>query len=98
MIETEIIELKGGAALGYRHLLGNKPPWLVIIQGEKGYLATEYLNKEFVDRIGDACAIVEGAKDFDDMLNGIVSWVSQEAEKLGVKVGMQGRDALRLML
>ncbi len=98
MIETEIIETNKGAALGYRHLLGNKPPWLVIIQAEKGYLATDYINKDFADEIGDCFAIVSGAKDFDDMLNGKITWASREAKKLGITPGMLGKDALNMMM
>ncbi len=98
MIETEIIETGKGAALGYRHLLGNNPPWLVVIQAEKGYLATDYINVEFADSIGDACAIVSGAKDFEDLLNMKVTKVTRKAEELGITPGMLGKEALERMI
>ncbi|GEM_PF-2788280 len=98
MIETEIIELKNGAALGFRHLLGNRPPWLLIIQGENGYLATEYINKEFASRVGDAFAIVSNASNFEEMLKGEVTWVSEKAKELGVELGMSGEEALEYLV
>ena len=98
MIETEIVETNKGAALAYRHLLGNKPPWLVIIQGSKGYLATDYINKEFADEIGDCFAVISGAKTFEDMLSMKVTWVSREAKKLGITPGMAGKSALNLLI
>ncbi len=98
MIETEIIETKRGAALGYKHLLGNKPPWLIVIQAEKGYIATEYINAEYADEIGDCCAIVSGANDFNEMLTRKIIWASREAKKLGIKPGMLGADALERLI
>ncbi len=98
MIETEIIEVKNGAALGFRHLLGNKPPWLLIIQAENGYLTTEYINKEFAERVGDALAIVSNASNFEEMLDGEITWVSKKAKELGVELGMSGAEALEYMV
>ena len=98
MIETEIIETSHGAALGYRHLLGNKEPWLVVIQAEHGYLANDYIDFDFADRIGDSFVIVSGAETFEDLLNKPVTKVSQEARKLGARPGMLGKDVLELFL
>ncbi|MBN1253670.1 MAG: YunC family protein [Deltaproteobacteria bacterium] len=44
--------------------------------------------------MGEACAIVTGVKTHDDMLSAEVKKVSTEAEKLGVRVGMKGEEAL----
>ncbi len=98
MIETEIIETDKGAALGYRHLLGNEPPWLIVIQGEKGYLASDYINIEFAEKVGDACAIISNAKDFDEMLEMPVTSSTSKAREIGIKPGMSGREALDLLI
>jgi len=42
------------------------------------------------------CAIVTGVKTHDEMLSAEITAVSQEAAKLGVRVGMQGEEALAI--
>ncbi|MGQ9530275.1 MAG: DUF1805 domain-containing protein, partial [Candidatus Bathycorpusculaceae bacterium] len=44
-----------------------------------------------------AAAVVSGVKTFEDVLNASVKAVTSKAEKFGVKVGMKGAEALRLM-
>lgn len=51
---------------------------------------------ETCDKTGEACGIVTGLKTHDDMLNAEVKAVSREAEKLGVRVGMKGKEALEI--
>lgn len=69
---------------------------LLIIKGSKGFLACGYINIETCNRLGDACAIVTGVKSHDDMLDAEIKAVSAEAEKLGVKKGMIGQEALEI--
>lgn len=69
---------------------------LLIIRGPRGFLACGYINVDACDRTGEACAIVTGVKTHEDMLDADVKAVSTEAERLGVRVGMKGRDALGL--
>ena len=94
MIQTEIIETEKGAALGIKINLDYRPPPLIIIQAENGYLACGYISKETVEKTQDSMAIITGVDDFQDMLDGKVVWVSKNGKKKGVKVGMRGRDAL----
>ena len=70
---------------------------ILIIGAENGFLGCGYLNVEVADRIGDVCAIVTGVKTPDDMLSAKVIAVSKAAAKLGVKVGITGKEALLLM-
>ena len=67
---------------------------LLIQRGSKGLLACGYIDVSTTNKTGEACAIVRGVGDFDDMLDAIVTDVSAAAEELGVRVGMTGRDAL----
>jgi uncharacterized protein YunC (DUF1805 family) len=68
---------------------------LLVIKGGRGMLACGYLKIETAEKLGDALAVVTGVKTFDDMLNAKVAQVSSAAARLGVEVGMSGRDALK---
>ena len=69
---------------------------LLIQRGSRGFLACGYINVETTNKTSEACAIVRGVNDFDDMLKAAVVAVSEEAQKLGVQVGMTGSEALEL--
>ncbi|MCH2118693.1 MAG: YunC family protein [Pirellulales bacterium] len=69
---------------------------LLIQRGSRGFLACGYINVETANKTSEACAIVRGVNDFDDMLKAAVVAVSEEAQKLGVQVGMTGSEALEL--
>lgn len=94
MIQTEIIETDKGAALGIRIELDYRPPPLLIIQAEHGYLACGYISKETVAKTDDCMAIVSGVNTFEDMLRERVVWASKKALERGVHVGMRGEEAL----
>ncbi len=70
---------------------------LLIIKGSKGFLACGYINVETCNKTEEACAIISGVKTHDDMLGKEIKAVSQNAEKLGIKVGMTGQQALELL-
>jgi len=69
---------------------------LLIIKGSRGFLGCGYINLETCDKTGEACAIVTGVKAHDDMLDAEVKAVSTEAARLGVRVGMKGKEALEI--
>ncbi|MBW2063669.1 MAG: YunC family protein [Deltaproteobacteria bacterium] len=69
---------------------------LLIIKGERGFLGCGYINVDACNRTGEACALVIGVKTHEDMLDADIKAVSREAERLGVRVGMKGREALEL--
>lgn len=94
MLSTEVIETELGAALGVRIELDYRPPALIIIQAENGYLACGYLSKETIAKTEDCMALITGVNSYDDMLKRKVVWVSKRALKRGVHVGMTGKDAL----
>lgn len=71
----------------------NRP--LLIMKAAKGFLACGYINPAICEKTGDACAIVSGVNDFDDMLKATVGAVSPAASALGVQVGDTGAAALQ---
>jgi uncharacterized protein YunC (DUF1805 family) len=98
VITNEIIETEKGAALGIMIDLDYRPPSLIIIQGEQGYLACGYISKEAVAKTDDSAAIITGVNSFEEMLDGKVVWASKRAQAIGVKVGMTGRQALEKLV
>ena len=59
---------------------------LLIVKGKKGFLACAYINAQACDKIGEACALVTGVSNHDDMLVTKIHAVSQKAADLGVQV------------
>ena len=80
--------------LAREHIQLTKP--LLIIRGSKGLLACAYINLDVCNKVGEACALVTGVKDHDDMLESDVIAVSDAAAALGVTKGMKGRAAVDL--
>jgi uncharacterized protein YunC (DUF1805 family) len=70
---------------------------LLIIKGQKGFLACGYINCETCNKTGEACAIVTGVKTHDEMLGAEVKAVSTEAARLGIQIGMKGKEALAIL-
>jgi uncharacterized protein YunC (DUF1805 family) len=92
--------------LGDRYVLGIEVKLpktnLVIITTNKGYimcgaLDVELLNTRLKDREIIAARAI-GVRTLDDLLQAPLSDVTIEAEKLGIRSGMKGEDALKLML
>ena len=69
---------------------------LLIIKGSKGFLGCGYINVETCNKTGEACAIVTGVKIHEAMLSAEITAVSQAAEKLGVRIGMMGKEVLEI--
>lgn len=69
---------------------------LLVVKGSKGFLGCGYINIETCNKTGEACAIVTGVKTYEEMLTAEVRAVSPEAGKLGVQVGIKGREALEI--
>lgn len=70
---------------------------VLIISAKNGFVGCGYINIDVANKVNDVCAIVTGVKTPDDMLDAKVVAVSNKAEKLGVKTGMTGKEALLLM-
>ncbi len=96
MLHTELIELRGGAALGVRVDLPKAP--LVLIRARKGFAMCGYLNMEAVDKMGEVAVRATGVRSFEDLLQARVASASLRARELGVVEGMTTREALEMML
>ncbi len=94
MVDVEIskISIAGKEFLGVKVNLQNAP--LLLLKGEKGFAMCGYLNPQTAEKLGDVAVIVSGVKDFDDMLDAPIKWVSPKAKDLGIKIGDVLKDEL----
>jgi len=67
---------------------------ILLIKAKQGFLGCGYFNINTANRLNEAVAIVTGVKSYDDMLNAKVIEVSEAASRLGVELGMLGKEAL----
>ena len=95
-IEIELLSIQGRKVLGIRINLGNAP--LLIVKGDKGYLMCGYLNINVAEKLGDVAAVITGVKEFKDMLEGEVRYVTSKARELGIHEGVKGYEALKRLL
>jgi uncharacterized protein YunC (DUF1805 family) len=75
-----------------------KNAMLVVLTAPKGFIMCGYLNVEAADKFKDIAAIVRGIRSIDELLAAEISTVSIEAAKVGIKVGMTGKQAISLMI
>mmetsp|Transcript_34360 Transcript_34360/g.107751 ORF Transcript_34360/g.107751 Transcript_34360/m.107751 type:complete len:109 (-) Transcript_34360:446-772(-) len=64
---------------------------------DRGFLACGYVSIDTCNRLNEACAIVAGVSDYEEVLHKHVTAVSNAAMHMGIKVGMKGNDALALL-
>lgn len=79
-----------------KHKICLKLP-LLLIKVRNGMLACAYLDIKTFNKTKEACALVKGVSDYDDMLNATVYEISKKARRMGVECGMSGRRALEIM-
>lgn len=96
MIEVGQLKIGGKTALGLKIDLPDSPP-LVAIIGEKGFVMCGFLNMDVAERLGVTAATVSGVKTFDDVLEAEVKRVTSKAEMKGIKRGIKGREAVKLL-
>lgn len=70
---------------------------LLILKEAKGFLACAYINIETCNKTGEACALVSGVNNYDEMQTAKVIAVSNAAMALGVNIGDSGTRALEKM-
>jgi uncharacterized protein YunC (DUF1805 family) len=97
MIELVEVKVDGKVAIGIKVQMPDAPP-LIVIRGEKGVVFCGYLNPESAEKLSLSAVIVRGVNTVDEALAKPISYYTKKAEALGVKVGMSGREALRLFL
>jgi len=77
------------------HFQLRKP--LLIMTEEKGFLACGYINVETCNKTGEACAIVTGVNNYDEMKAAKIVTASEAAIALGIGPGMTGATALAIL-
>ena len=77
-----------------REIISLEAP-LLIVKAPKGFIGCGYINVNAC--LDEACATVNEANTHDEMLTATISAVSKDAEKLGIKVGMSGAEAIELL-
>jgi uncharacterized protein YunC (DUF1805 family) len=96
LIEVDRVKVEGHTAVGLRMDLPDSPP-LVAVIGERGFVMCGFLDIDAAERLGVAAAVVSGVKTFDDVLKAEVKAVTSKAEGLGVRRGITGYEALRVL-
>jgi len=97
LIQVAPIKIGEKSATGLRVELPDSPP-LVAIIGEKGFVMCGFLNMEAAERLKVAAATVSGVNTFEDALQAQVKAATSKAQALGIKPGMKGVEALRILL
>ena len=96
MIHMAPLKIDDKTATGLKVNLPDSPP-LVMIIGEIGFIMCGFLNMEAAEKLNVVAATVSGVKSFDDVLEADVKAVTSRAERKGIRVGMKGRDAVKLL-
>ncbi|MFQ5758820.1 MAG: YunC family protein [Candidatus Bathyarchaeia archaeon] len=96
MISINPLKIDGKAAVGVKVDLPGSPPLLLVI-GETGFVMCGFLNMDAAEKLDVTAAMVSGVKNFDDVLEAEVKAVTSEARKKGIKPGMTGKEALKLL-
>ncbi|MFQ6073832.1 MAG: YunC family protein [Candidatus Bathyarchaeia archaeon] len=97
MIEISPLNIGEKTATGLRVGLPDSPPLLMII-GQTGFVGCGFINIEAAEELNVAAATVTGVKSFEDVLNAEVKAVTSKAQAKGVRVGMRGEEAVKLLL
>ncbi len=96
MIDVSPLKIGSKTALGLRVELPNSPP-LVLIIGQTGFVGCGFINADAAEKLDVAAATVSGVKSFEDVLNAEVQRVTSKAQTKGVRVGMKGKEAMKLL-
>jgi uncharacterized protein YunC (DUF1805 family) len=91
------LKINDKVAVGLRVDLPNSPPLLLIV-GRTGFVMCGFLNIDVAEKVNVTAAMVSGVKTFEDVLAADIKAVTSKAQMKGIKVGMKGEDAVKLLL
>ena len=77
------------------HRVNLKQQPFLLVEGKLGFLGSGHIDMGACEENGDAVAMVQPVKSFDDMLFSEVVDVTSAGESLGIDIGMSGEDALK---
>ena len=97
MINVTPLKIGDKEALGLKVDLPDSPPLLLIL-GRTGFVMCGFLNMEAAEKVNVTAAMVSGVKTFNDVLEAEIEAVTSKAEMTGIKVGMKGKDAVKLLV
>jgi len=97
MINVAPLKIDDKVAVGLRVDLPDSPPLLLII-GQTGFVMCGFLNIDAAEKLNVPAAMVKGVKTFDDIFEAEIKAATSKAQMRGVKVGMKGKDAVKLLL
>jgi len=96
-VEISEIKVDGKIAMGIKVEMPDAPP-LILARGSKGVVFCGYLNAEAAEKLNLAAAIARGVATIDELLGRQISYCTKKGEALGIKIGMSGMEALRLLV
>ncbi len=97
MINVDSVKIDDKVAVGLRVDLPDSPPLLLIV-GRTGFVMCGFLNIDVAEKVNVTAAVVSGVTTFDDVLAAEIKAVTSKAQMKGIKVGMKGEDAVKLLL
>ena len=97
MINVTSLKIDDKVAVGLRVDLPDSPPLLLTV-GRTGFVMCGFLNIDVAEKVNVTAAMVSGVKTFDDVLAAEIKAVTSKAQMEGVKVGMKGKDAVKLLV
>ena len=97
MINVAPLKIDDKVAVGLRVDLPDSPPLLLIV-GRTGFVMCGFLNIDVAEKVNVTAAMVSGVKTFDEILAAEIKAVTSKAQVEGIKVGMKGEEAVKLLL
>jgi len=99
IILTEVRDIKFkenvGTAISQKDAVSGKS--LIAIFGSNGFIMCGLLDMNAADKLGMVAAKVSGVNSIDELLEKKVVAITNNAEKLGVSLGISGLEALEIM-
>lgn len=93
-MKTRDVQVGSSVAQGFEVDLWPGAP-LVAVRGAKGFVMCGFLDIRSADKFNAAAAVVRGVQNVDELLQKPVTDVSAAAQRLGVRPGMTGLEALQ---
>lgn len=97
MINVTPLKINDKVAVGLKVELPDSPPLLMII-GQTGFVMCGFLNMDAAEKLNVAAAMVSGVRNFDDVLGAEIKAATSKAQIKGIRIGMKGREAVKLLL
>lgn len=97
MINVTSLKIDDKVAIGLKVELPDSPPLLMII-GQIGFVMCGFLNMDTAEKLDVTAAMVSGVRNFDDVFRAEIKAATSKAKIKGIKVGMKGKETVKLLL